>query len=169
MALERLLLFVPPVNPQNRSYRSAAYSVATTERLEVVLGLMAMLAAVAGGRSSRRLSRSPAQLERRTLHRPNCSQSPSSFCSNTCAGYLVNFGKILERQRGGYANDIGINGLQGQYLACLQIMNEAGSRHASGDAAIGEANHIRNLNGRALVDSQFDARLQELSGRSENL
>ena len=80
MALERLLV------PLRLHIAAAAYSVATTERLEVVLGLMAMLAAVAGGRSSRRLSRSPAQLERGTLHRPNCSQSPSSLCSNTCAG-----------------------------------------------------------------------------------
>jgi hypothetical protein len=40
-------------------------------------------------------------------------------------------------------------------------MNEAGIRHTSGYATIGETNHIGYLHGRALVDSQFDAGLQE--------
>src|SRR6201988_1755779 len=74
---------------------------------------------------------------------------------------LVNLGKILKGKRVGHAQNIGINGLQGQHLACLQVMNEAGIRHTSRYASIGETNDIRYLHGRALVDSQFDAGLQE--------
>jgi len=50
---------------------------------------------------------------------------------------LVNFGKILEGKRTGHTQNIGINGLQDQHLACLQVMNEAGIRHTSGHATIG--------------------------------
>src|SRR5229473_8337028 len=36
---------------------------------------------------------------------------------------LVNFSKLLERKRVGHTQNIGINGLQGQHLARLQLMN----------------------------------------------
>jgi hypothetical protein len=48
-------------------------------------------------------------------------------------------------------------------------MNEAGIRHTSGYATIGEANNVGYLHGRALVDGQFDAGLQEGSGGYKNL
>jgi hypothetical protein len=50
---------------------------------------------------------------------------------------LADSGKILEGNRVGHTQNIGINGLQGQHLACLQVMNEAGVRHTSGYATIG--------------------------------
>src|ERR1039458_1037798 len=49
---------------------------------------------------------------------------------------LANFGKILEGNRVDHTQNIGINGLQGQHLACFQVMNEAGTRHTSGYATI---------------------------------